>query len=201
MSSVKTVCFMRALIGLFVFFGILTTQRAAASTTIVTMYVSAIGPGRLETPGGGPICGKARSCKANFVIGRSIEVVGEPDEGWAISSWQGVCSGTRPEGHCFFVASPDRIMLSANFGKRVSPPQNPKLYLTNYGVGKITVKPKGKSCGAQCYQFELNTNIIIRAIPKRPRRKASWDGDCEGSQLTCRLIMDEDKSAGVAMYR
>jgi len=78
-----------------------------------------------------------------------------------------------------------------------------RLFVETLGSGKVTSKPPGIDCGSDCWEdYPEGTQVTLTAQPDPGRSFLRWDGDCQswGSNPTCPLSMDSDKSA-VAIFQ
>ena len=67
------------------------------------------------------------------------------------------------------------------------------------GSGLITSEPKGRlngiNCGVTCFDvFQPESVITLSAAPELGSSFIGWGGDCSGSEPTCMVYMDSEKS-------
>lgn len=63
---------------------------------------------------------------------------------------------------------------------------------TGNGIGNITAKPTGISCGNVCnYDYEEDITVILTADPYSGSDFTSWSGACSGATPTCSVKMNE----------
>ena len=65
--------------------------------------------------------------------------------------------------------------------------------------GKIVSRDGKINCGiSQCYaEYKEGTAVTLRAVPDGEHEIGEWSGDCEGKDLQCTLVINEDKKIGV----
>jgi len=65
--------------------------------------------------------------------------------------------------------------------------------------GKIVSRDGKINCGiSQCYaEYKEGATVTLKAVPDGEHEIEEWSGDCEGSNLQCTLVINEDKKIGV----
>ncbi len=72
---------------------------------------------------------------------------------------------------------------------------SPKLTVTAEGNGHVSSSPSGILCGAACEEsYSKGTEITLTAKADEGHSFERWSGACSGSQNTCTLVLDSDKS-------
>lgn len=63
------------------------------------------------------------------------------------------------------------------------------------GSGTVTSNPAGINCGTTCSaSFEMNSQVTLTASPNSGSVFGGWSGDCSGTNTTCTLTMNSNKS-------
>lgn len=72
---------------------------------------------------------------------------------------------------------------------------------SNNGNGTVTSSPAGINCGSDCDEsYVSGTSVTLDARPDGVSTFDYWEGDCSGTNPSCTLIMDANKSA-TAFFR
>ena len=67
--------------------------------------------------------------------------------------------------------------------------------LSGEGEGTITSTPSGINCGGQCSSsFIEGTEVVLTATPAPGSEFVGWGGDACGTETTCTLLMDGERS-------
>jgi endoglucanase len=79
------------------------------------------------------------------------------------------------------------------------PPQNPILGVTIQGIsgasGTVTSSPSGINCGADCDETYPNGTVVtLTAAPAGGSVFVGWSGSCYGSDSSCSVTMDLNRS-------
>ena len=130
-------------------------------------------------------------CQAEFPIGTTLSLRALPAAGFEFDSWQGACRG---QGNPCSLPLAESTTVSARF--RASSPSH-SLLLTKLGSGTGLVQSDsgGLSCGSTCsLQAGQGTVVTLRAQADRESVFAGFSGDCTGSEPTCTLTLDRDRS-------
>jgi hypothetical protein len=133
-------------------------------------------------------------CTQSYLEGTEVTLTAAPDNGWTFVEWSGDCSGSEPS--CDVVMDSDKT-VSATFSEDTAPP--PLTYtLTVVVEDGGTVTGEGINCGNgndDCSQeYEEGTEVTLTADADEDWTFAEWDGDCSGSEPTCEVVMDSDKT-------
>src|SRR3989338_3760274 len=66
--------------------------------------------------------------------------------------------------------------------------------------GKIVSRDGKINCGiSQCYaEYKEGATVTLKAVPDGEHEIEEWSGDCEGSNLQCTLVINEDKKIGAS---
>jgi hypothetical protein len=155
----------------------LTVDASRASGTIVS------DPAGLSCPG---------TCTANFDQGQVVTLTAHPGSGSRLEAWGGACSG---RDVCSVTADEARS-VSATFGVRFR-----RLTASVAGKGRIVSAPAGISCPTRCSaQFDVDTNIVLRAVPAKGYRLSGWAGACKG-KAACTVALSGDASVRATFRR
>jgi streptogramin lyase len=131
-----------------------------------------------------------------FKAGKTVELKEAPAFGSAFVGWSGACSGTEPVCK---VTMEEAKSVTAEFADL------PDFALTvekayEGGLGSVSSKPKGISCGTTCTATSANmpegSSILLTAKPattEPPTTFVEWKGgDCAGLKTTtCTVGMDK----------
>lgn len=67
--------------------------------------------------------------------------------------------------------------------------------LTGNGTGVVTSTPAGIDCGADCNEnYDSSLDVTLTAQPSANAEFGGWGGACSGTDLSCTLAMDENKT-------
>ena len=70
-----------------------------------------------------------------------------------------------------------------------------QLSVTAQGSGFVSSSPSGILCGAACVEsFDSGREISLTATAQESAVFEGWSGGCSGSQQSCTIVMDSDKS-------
>ena len=73
--------------------------------------------------------------------------------------------------------------------------------LIGSGKGTVTSDPVGIVCLGDCdEQYDVNSTITLTATPKGRSKFRGWSGDCEGTDLSCTVIMDQARNVTAEFY-
>jgi len=66
---------------------------------------------------------------------------------------------------------------------------------TGSGSGTVTSNPAGISCGTDCSEsYDQNTSVTLTAAAFSDARFIGWSGACSGTNTTCTVVMDQNKT-------
>ena len=130
----------------------------------------------------------ATECSLTVVQGSTLTVVEQPDPDSFFAGWNGSCAGTGPSCVAYVTAN---TYVGAGFVSNASHT------LTVQVSGNGSVNGAGISCGqgSTCdAQESPNAKVTLTATPANGYGLTAWSGACTGSQLTCTVQMDNDRS-------
>ena len=68
------------------------------------------------------------------------------------------------------------------------------------GSGTVTSSPAGINCGSTCSEdYDYNTVVTLTAAAATGSTFSGWSGACTGTNTTCTLTMDGDKSTSLVI--
>jgi hypothetical protein len=126
-------------------------------------------------------------CQTTVDSGSTLTLLETPDQGFIFSGWGGPCSGTAK--FCTVVMNQNRS-VTASFKK-------PRLTVNLQGNGTVTgagiacTPGSGSGCAADENAGEA---VTLTATAPSGGSFTSWQGACSGSNTTCTVTMDADKS-------
>jgi hypothetical protein len=134
----------------------------------------------------------SNECKFSFTQGSSLLITAQPDLGYRLMEWGGLCKGAK--SNCSFVVTDDAI-VSVTF-EQVSP-----LTVTKIGEGEVTATG-GMECGDDCEQrvdggmllVYDGPRLTLKAKPAPGNRFVGWSGSCVGVETSCIITLDQDRS-------
>jgi Divergent InlB B-repeat domain len=130
------------------------------------------------------------SCSLTELTGSTLTVTETPNPGWFFGGWGGACGGTRVS--CAVYLSGDRF-VSADF---VDAAITHTLTLQAVGDGSVSVN--GTTCGAgsTCTITEpANATVVVTESAQSGYAFTEWSGGaCTGSQSTCTVQMNDDRT-------
>ncbi len=127
-------------------------------------------------------------CSLSVLQGSTLTVVEQPDSAYFFSRWGGACTGTGVSCSAYLT---DNTFVSAQF---ISSATN---QLTVEVSGNGSVSGGGISCGqgSSCdAQEPPSSSVTLTATPANGYGLTGWSGDCTGTQPTCTVQMDTDRS-------
>jgi len=155
-----------------------------------TLTVARAGGGTGRVSGGGIDCGS--TCTTTQDIGTQVTLNAAPDAGMVFSGWSGACTGT---AGCAVTLDADTT-VTATFAPAPPPPSKYTLSVVRSGPGSVKSKPRGISCGTACSaSFATGSSVTLTAKPANKKNVfLGWSGACSGTQSTCTVTMNGDKS-------
>lgn len=131
----------------------------------------------------------ATQCSVSVVVGSTITVNEQPDPGYFFSRWGGDCSGATSS--CSAYMSGNKF-VSADF---VSSSATSTLEVSVNGPGSVSGPGVSCSAGSTCdIQEPLTSSVALTATPQDGYAFIGWTGDCSGTQTTCTVQMNADRS-------
>lgn len=169
-------------------------DRAVLATFVVRdsrLSVTVSGSGMVKSVPPGIECrASGVNCAADFRFGTSVDLTVTPDAGWTFDGWGGDCAGTTPT--CNLLMDRDRH-VTASFSK-----PSYRLSVWVDGSGTVTSVPAGIDCGSTTTRcsadFPASSNVDLTATPDSGESFLSWYGDCSGTNPSCSVLMDGDRS-------
>ena len=145
---------------------------AAAPSVPLPVRISGAGVVTSVVPG--IVC--TTSCTTQWDGGTETALLAQAARGKRFVGWTGACAG---RGDCNATLG-GPVSVTATFG-----PSRIPVALTRTGKGAVTCVPK---CGMT---FAAGSRLILRAVPAKGWRFASWTGDCATVRIaTCRPKTD-----------
>ncbi|MCG3111529.1 MAG: PA14 domain-containing protein [Candidatus Manganitrophus sp. SB1] len=161
-----------------------------ANFTLKTFALSVVkegtGTGTVTSDPSGINCGA--TCSFSFNIGSTVTLTAAPTGNSTFTGWSGACTGT---GNCVVTTDAARS-VTATF----TAPLTFTLTVSRTGNGLVTSTPGGIDCGTTCTSVPLNpdTRITLTVVPAAGAPFQNWGGACSGTQTTCTLTLDGDKT-------
>ena len=160
-----------------------------------TVYISAVfgpamdelrvsksgdGTGKVTSVPSGIDCGAI--CAHSFERGTAVVLEAQPEAASRFAGWSGDCSG---RGVCRVTLQRD-TSVTARF-EHIR--DEVRVVKTGPGVGLVTSRPAGVSCGDTCVAaFARGTRVELTSIPDRSSRFGGWGGGCTGKNV-CTLTL------------
>lgn len=156
------------------------------------LTVTKTGAGTVTSSDANINCGSVCSFMYNIVIPpTSVVLTATPDSAGAIITWGGgVCSGTSATCNLTMDSAKN---VTVSFSK-------PALTVNVSGSGTVSRNPSGVSCGTNCWEYDLNTNVTLTAAPTSGYLFNGWSGACTGTG-SCALTMNSDKTVTASFIR
>jgi uncharacterized repeat protein (TIGR02543 family) len=160
---------------------------------LLTVTFVGDGYGQVTSEPVGIVCiDGGNDCIENYDEGTPITLTALVTAGSNFEGWGGACNGTGST--CQVTMDADKT-VTVDF-------QTIKNTLTvtlaGSGSGKVSSEPAGIDCGngsTDCAaDFELNSTITLTATADSGSTFAGWAGACSGTNATCQVTMDADKS-------
>jgi len=152
------------------------------------------GVGTVTSTPSGISCGS--DCSQIYNLNTQVTLQAFPGSGYIFDAWTGHCAGNQTPTHTITMSG-DRI-CRAHFV-----PENLRnLRVSHIGWGTTTSTPTGincvtfgcTTCSSDCVEdFNINTNITLRAIPASGWRFDNWSEDCSGNSTTTTVNINDDK--------
>jgi GH25 family lysozyme M1 (1,4-beta-N-acetylmuramidase) len=84
-------------------------------------------------------------------------------------------------------------------GSNLAPVRIPLLNVTTNGVGTVTSKPAGITCGTDCSSvFDPGSTVTLTATPDPGAVLVRWNGACSGAVQTCQVKALGNRTASAA---
>lgn len=155
----------------------LSVDASRASGTVVST------PAGISCPG---------TCTANFDQGQVVTLTAQPGASSRLEGWGGECSGR------------DACSVTVDQAKSVTATFGPRFRLLKTSVagkGKIVSSPAGIACPGRCSgQFEVDSKIILRAVPAKGYKLTGWTGACKG-RGGCSVTLSNDATVRATFKR
>ncbi|MBF0099775.1 MAG: InlB B-repeat-containing protein, partial [Desulfobacterales bacterium] len=153
-------------------------KSATANFTIKTYSLSVTSTNGTVTPS---------PSGTTFTCGTSVTLSVTPNEGYVFTGWTGGATGTNSS---ITVTMNSDTVLTANFQKTVQPTLT--LNANPATGGSITASPNQTS-------FNQGDSVTLTAVPNSPCYEfTGWSGACSGSNTSCTLVMNENKTVDAA---
>ena len=142
-----------------------------------TLTVTVEGEGGSVTPPGTTTHGE----------GEQVTVTATPEAGYRVDSWGGDCTASGTNLACVLTMDGDKA-ASVTFEEGTAY----TLTISAGANGSVSPAPG-------TYRYDEDEQVTVTATPDAGYRVTSWGGDCSGSgtNVTCVLTMDGDKTASV----
>ena len=152
-----------------------------------TLSIERGGNGEGAVTGNGINCGTV--CAYGYPYNTEITLTAQPEQGSTFTGWEGACTGSGP---CK-IAVGAALKVTAVFS---SPNPRYSVQITKDGRGTGTVSGPGLDCGGTCTtRVAAGTLIVLQASGAPGSEFAKWTGACQGQPATCRLAINEPRSA------
>jgi len=158
------------------------------------LLVSVQGGGHVTSSPAGIDC--FDDCTESVTARTVFTLTATPAPGWKFAGWTGACSGT---GNCSVTVGPSQ-MLNATFVQT----EGFRLRTAHDGKGKVTSRPGGIECGADCVSnFDAGSHVRLRAHAADGWHFVRWSrGQCKGStDATCVLDMTQNRRAAAVFQK
>ncbi|MDC4223902.1 MAG: PA14 domain-containing protein [Candidatus Manganitrophus sp.] len=165
------------------------TANFTLKTFTLDLIKAGTGTGTVTSSPAGINCGT--TCSSSYNIGTTVTLTATPAGNATFTGWSGACTGT---AHCVVTMDAARS-VTATF----TAPNRYTVTVNRSGNGLVTSTPGGIHCGSICVSttLEPGTQISLSLQPPVPGAPfLSWSGACSGTQTTCTLTIDGDKSVG-----
>ena len=155
---------------------------------VLTVSKSGNGQGTVTSSPAGINCGG--DCNEPYAQGTSVTLTADPAPDSTFGGWTGACGGSGLT--CSVTMDANRSVTATFTLKQYT------LTVTPTGAGKVT--GDGIDCGTNttndCTEiYNSGTSVTLTAEPGSPVANAvQWGGDCSGTQLSCTLTMNGNKS-------
>ncbi|WP_168058585.1 InlB B-repeat-containing protein [Candidatus Manganitrophus noduliformans] len=165
-------------------------KSVTAGFTLKTFALSVVkagtGTGTVTSDPSGIDCGA--TCSFSFNIGSTVTLTAAPTGNSTFTGWSGACAGT---GNCVVTTDAARS-VTATF----TAPPTFTLTVSRTGNGLVTSTPGGIDCGTTCTSGPLSpgTRITLTVVPAAGAPFQNWGGACSGTQTTCTLTLDSNKT-------
>ena len=117
--------------------------------------------------------------------GASVTVTATPGSGYRVASWSGDCSGAGTAETCV-------LTMDANKTASVAFEQGQAYTLTTSAGANGGIDPAPGT-----HSYSSGVSVTVTATPRSGYRVASWGDDCSGTDATCVLTMDANKTVTV----
>ncbi|MEI6626827.1 MAG: hypothetical protein WCO40_10835 [Thermoleophilia bacterium] len=170
-------------------------QLAPPLTASITVAPSSLGtvisdPGIISCPG---------ICTTPIVTGQTVTLIARPDPGAVFAGWTGSVTGGAgclPTSTTCSFAAMDNVTVGATFAAAPTPPTPPAgqvfLDLVKEGspLGWIVSDPAALACNVNCrVAFAPGADLSLHAQEAPNADFLGWGNSCQGTTLTCRLVM------------
>ena len=161
-----------------------TVEASFVSHPVLTVHV---GKGGNVIVDDGPPCASEAICNPWFNSGTEVSLVAQPQDGYTFEGWDGACSGDT-------VCNPtliDNQTVSASFSSIQY-----SLEITKNGNGNVVTRVDGEeiNCpGGVCGVLDYGADVTLIAEADEGNVLTSWSGDCQGTSLSCDLVIDGPK--------
>jgi uncharacterized repeat protein (TIGR02543 family) len=179
--------------------------RIAAVTTIT---VQVVGNGKVTSDAGGIKCGSGNTkCYVSFTGSGTVDLTADPANDWSFDDWGGTgdtdCVSTT--GTCTITKDDLDHQVTANFSKTsgsptktlsVSAPLDGSSKGGNVIGGEIHCGSDLPASGTCNWTVPKDSVLTVHETPDTSYVFNGWSGDCEGTNITCTVVMSEDRDVG-----
>jgi List-Bact-rpt repeat protein len=131
-------------------------------------------------------CGS--DCTELYDLGTGVTLTAKPEGGAAFAGWSGACTGSSTT--CTLTMDSAKSVTATFTNKPVL-----SVSKSGSGQGTVTSSPAGINCGGDCNEpYAQGTTVTLTAAPNSDSTFGGWSGACGGTNLTCNVTMDTDKS-------
>jgi hypothetical protein len=158
-----------------------TMTATFARKTVLHVSLAGAGHGRVQTLGGGILCGL--TCSAMFDRQTVTQAMAEPEFDSYFVEWTGACSGGN--NSCLLIMDTDKS-TTARFALK------PLLRVTASGNGKVRSSDSQIACENGTCQtiYPPGMRVALEATPGANATFVGWSGGCSGQAVTCNLTLD-----------
>jgi uncharacterized repeat protein (TIGR02543 family) len=164
---------------------VVATFTPAVTTWLLTVTKAGSGTGTVTSSPPGINCGA--DCNESYAQGTLVTLTAMADASSVFSGWSGACSGAQ-----------STCQVTMDSAKSVTATFTHTFLLTvinNGCCGTVTSSPGGINCGSDCSErYAADSVVTLTAKPDPGAFFFQWSGACTGTQLTCNVTMNGDKS-------
>jgi endoglucanase len=160
----------------------------------VRVHTRGAGGGAVHSQPAGIRCGG--DCAHSYKAGATVSLEALPESNANFTGWGGACSGAAR-------TCTTTVRRSTRVTAFFDPASAFSLSVAKDGggKGKVTSKPAGINCGADCWQaYRAGTAVTLTAAASVGSKFAGWSGACSGS-ASCTVTMDRVRTVTATFLR